>query len=349
MNHRLLLLATILVCSASCKKKADPPLRLKVGPPRLHVDLGVPVTAGLLGPNNLLAAGTSKGVVLLATVGSTAVHTMGGKPGHDGPIRALAFSPGGDRLLSAGGHTVVYWDARSRAEIRRVQGPQGLTSAVLDAVNNRAYFATDQGHVMRWRLDQQGADGIKAFSCGATRVYPARMQLPKERRCPYGTYLEPTPDTPVCAYPVTHLLLMGRKLVRACREGTLGILDLETHKTSWAMAGHLGAIAAVSPDLLVLAEAKGAIHLYHPAHRKELSLLTPGGHPRAAASSGELIALAFKGHVRLWHRDHAAALASLPVNKPVVWLGLQRWPPRLDLLLGSGKLIRRNVTISPSK
>jgi hypothetical protein len=344
--YQLMPLVLLLAC-AGCKS-SEPPIVVTVGAEQVQLELKTPITCGIGGAGGI-AAGTKGGAVLFARAGGGAVQTLGDPEVlHEGAITALDLSADGKHLLSGGGKTVVYWDTKQGTKIRQLRGPQPITSAVLYPEGNAAFFGTDQGHVLRWRLDQKGADGIKAFSCGGARVHSARMNLPIASRCrPYGTYFETPKGMHICLYPVTRLLRSGGELLRACRSGTLGFLDLKKQSTSFFQAGHLSAFATVGRERVLLGRADGKVQLHRRGELKPRTLVAAGKAPAAVAADGELLAAAVGGVIQLWHRDHAAVVASVktPTGRTVRWLGLRG--RALLALYDDGRLLRRTLTVKP--
>jgi WD40 repeat protein len=354
------LLAVMLVTGAGCKRNVAPPLALTVGPSKTVADLGargVKISAAT-SERGSLALGTVDGRVLLLERGDrhAAPRELGAEALHAGPVVALDFSRDGRRLLSVGGRSVVVWDTSSGEKIRRVEGPQALTAAVIAPDAKSAFFGTSHGHVLRWRVDQKGADQVKGFACGGERVYPSRMGLPPHRRCPIGSYQETPEGLQICLYPVTHLLLQGEQLVRACRTGALKLLDLRSDRTTYLHAGHLSVLIAVGRSDLLLGRAAplpnskgGHLRLVRTGEKKPHLELEPSAPPAAAASDGQLIAVALRGAVRLWHKGDARTVGMVPVTDRVIWLDLERSGgrrgKRLRILLSSGKLLERGLTI----
>jgi len=103
---------------------------------------------------------------------------------------------------------------------------------------------------------------VKGLACGGTGVVPARLHLPERERCPYGTYVEADDGTRACVYPVTQLAASERHVARACRAGTLAILELGSMGVSFFSAGHLATLTFVGGDLLLLGRAEGQLRLY---------------------------------------------------------------------------------------
>ena len=90
--------------------------------------LGAPsdtVTRMVLAPDGSLAAGATEHSVLALWNGrdGTLLASLGG---HKAPVRAMAFSPQGRLLVSAGAdHGVHVWDVASRGLLQKLQGTHG--------------------------------------------------------------------------------------------------------------------------------------------------------------------------------------------------------------------------------
>lgn len=341
-----LVLAALVLTGCRCEEEGRSPVRVRTDAPRLILDLKLRVASGAAGPGDLFVAGTPKGEVLLATGAGQAPARVGEDRPHDGPVTVVQISGDGRRLLSIGGKTAALWDLQARRLVRQVRGPEVITAGALHPAGQIAFFGTGQGHVLRWPLDRPSAQGVKGFACGGTRVLPARMQLPEKERCPYGTYVEPPEGPPACLYPVTHLVFLPKKLARACRTGDGAILELESRGVRYFAAGHLRTLTPVGPDLL-LGRAEGQLRLYGSAQRKVIRSLAPDGEPSAAVSDGQLVAVAQRGAIRLWHRDHSRAVGELAVDRRVVWLDLRR--NELRALLEDGRLLAYRVTVTPNR
>jgi hypothetical protein len=337
-------LLLLVVTSAGCKRNRAARRGLRVHQGRLLVDFAVRATTGARGPSGGFAVGTGAGGIKLAAGGRQhwLLRELGGRESagarHDGPIATLEFAADGRHLLSVGGHFVVWWDlARRRAE-GQLTGPQALTAGVVARDSRTAYFATAQGHVQRWLTDREEAEEVAGFECRPSMVAPERRRLDPARRCPVGVYVLEG-DRPLCVYPVTQLVRRGDRIARACREGTVGVLDLESKRIRWSnVAGALSALTFVGNDLL-FARDDGELRLWRSARGELGPSLQPGVVADAAASRDGLIAVARGTRVRLWHHDQVEVAGAVTIPSRAVWLGLSKGPAQLEILLEDGRLV----------
>jgi hypothetical protein len=360
----------LLVLLAGCPSTPEvPPPRVTLGPAVVRFSLGQRASAGRTAPAaGLLAVGLPSGAIVLARPSSPPPAPplerleldAAGHPVHEGPVVALAFSESGRRLLSIGGRTAAFWDVEARRLIRHVRGPQLLTAGELEPDGTVAYFATEQGHVLRWRTTLRGADSVRGFACSAFSVDPVRRGLPEARRCPYGTYVEPRegPAHAFCTYPVTVLELVGRTLLRSCREGNTAILDLATQKTSWHMTGHVVASVPVAPGKLeeaVFATGDGELKVYSFAGSNVVRTLGTRGAVAAAGGAAGLVVFAQGGELRVFSPAHEAPVATRRLPARAVWLDLVPAPSAagkgalvLELLLEDGRFLTYPVAVAPA-
>lgn len=356
-RHPLFALWLLLLAGAGggCKERQAPSLKLDLEAAREVGDFKARITTAA-GDRAKIAAGTVQGGVLLWRLGSGVRRFVSSQepdkaaPFHRGPVRGVGFSSQG--VVSIGGKSAASWDATFMSRLKDIRGPQKLKAMAMAQDGQAVFFATDHGHVLRWDLQRSTATPVKSFDCGAAAVTPVRLQLPPEKRCPYGSHVLLDDDQSVCFYPVTVMLNHGGYLFRACRSGTLGKLHLKTRKVGWASAGHLRTLTPVGPEHVLLGRQDGRLDLYDPnAGTVIRKLLDKGPRPRAAATSDSLIAVAYKTKVLFWPANGNKPMASLRPPGPVAWIMLHRDPLEVRLLLKSGKLIayRLKLTKSSSK
>ena len=82
-------------------------------------------------------------------------------PGHGGPIRGIAISADGARVLTAGfDYSVIEWDIETVRPLRRLIGHEAGVNAVAYLPGGRAVSGSDDGTVAIWNL----ADGARIRS-----------------------------------------------------------------------------------------------------------------------------------------------------------------------------------------
>ena len=359
----MLLLALLL---SGCKSppeggRAPASASVKITASRTLVSLGAEIAAVAADPGGLLAAGSIKGQVVLilpSASGAARVTPLeaftpkgdapdAGPPQkrllHPGGVAALAFSRDGNKLVSVGGKNAALWDVKKRALVVDVGGPQNITSVIPGAQDNAVFFATDQGHVLRWDLAKKVPDAVPDFFCGASTVPSARLRLPASRRCMYGVYQRSQKGVHVCLYPVTELMLHGDLLVRACRSGNMGMLNLKTRKTSYYMSGYVRAMTSLGSELLLLARDDGQLRLYRPRTGKVDRTLKMKGKPEVAVASVKLIAVSRLDGILIWSADGGKALAAIKTPSPTVWMRLQG--DELQVMMKSGEMVGHKLAL----
>ncbi|MCA9671930.1 MAG: hypothetical protein KC503_40300 [Myxococcales bacterium] len=261
-------------------------------------------------------------------------------PEHDSTVVALDFSPDGKRLVSVGGHYIVAWDVAGKKMIKQLRGPYGLTAGVFAQGSDAAFFATNRGHVLRWRFDKLEAEGVNGFNCRPTPVPVELRGVPEDKRCRYGRFALVENNKPVCLYPVTQLIRRGKRLVRACREGSVGILDLSTRKVRWSsVAGALGALTFIDDQRLLFARRDGELRTWKLGEGRVGTPLLPGVRAQAAVAGAGIVAVGSRGIVRLWHAGSHEVAGAVKVPGLVVYLGLREKPLRLEVLLDDGRFV----------
>jgi hypothetical protein len=330
----------LLGALSGCPRRESPPPRITLGPARTLADFATPVTAGD-SRNSTFVVGTALGRVLLR--GADGREAALGEPAaHEAPVVALALGVKERWLISAGGRSIATWSVARRGLVRRVAGPQTITAAVLAPDGATAYFGTEQGHVLRWRLGQPSAEPLRQLACAGSKLTRAQLRLPESKRCEFGAYVEPPQGGAICAYPITALALRGALLAAACREGTISFNDLPGGRRSFYLAGYLRTVTPVGAELMLLGRGEGELRLYDVPGGKVVRELQPAGAPDAAAVDGELLAVAHGHHLHVWHTGHVAALASLALPRRAVWASLRAG--ELRLLLEDGRFVAHSVS-----
>ena len=249
----------------------------------------------------------------------------------------------------------AYWKLNiSKKEgqlVNYLRGPQTLTVGVLGPAGREAFFGTDRGYVMRWRVDRHEAQPMSGFRCRVHMVSPARIGLPKDRRCPHGTYDTNRRGQGYCAYPATHLTRRGTRLAVACRDGYVNVLDLPTRRQRYRFAGALGGLAFVAAQKLVFVRRDGRIQLYDDAETDNDASLrdiaTFGRGAGIAAAAGELIAISTQARITLLPVSGGRPAGVLRLAATPVWVGLKISGTRgtLTTILKDGQVLRYPFTL----
>ena len=343
MAATLVVAALALALSGCSKKEPSPgPLEVTLAAPTELTRVEGVATAAALGPDGRLAVGAMDGRLrLLPADLNDKPKLMAGHPGH--AVSALAFAAKGEQLVSVAGKGAAVWDLTSLKQVNQIEGPQGITALAVVPPGKVAYFGTDQGHVMHWDLAVSVAKPVERFPCGATAVPPARMQMPPSKRCRFGTYFRSPDGQHACLYPVSALLARGKRLFRACREGTLANRELPGEKTAWFTSGHLSLMMPMPPDLLLLGRAEGQLNVYEPGQNKLVrTLAAPAKKPLAGAATDKLLVVAMEGELLIWSRPGKAHAARLKTPPGVLWVHLTN--ERLRYLAKDGRIISHGIT-----
>jgi hypothetical protein len=359
--HRLGLALGLILTLLGCKEtKAGP--RIRLGPAALIARLPVQPSSAVRTPDGALVVGTRDGRLLLrepsgeqrwitpeATPTSNPATKRERAPTtrptarYDGPVRALAISSDGRRLLAAGGRRIAWWQIRPKpALLAELVGPQTITAAVLTPAGKTALFGTSQGHLLEWTLDQREAKALTGLSCGALPASRQRQKLPPAKRCPYGTYIELPSGRGVCTYPLTHLVRQGDLIARACRTGVVAFFHHGKPAHHHTQAGALTALAFADDNRVVFARKDGELRLYDLKAKEVLATFNQKS-PTVMDTSGELTAIASKRELRIWRsKGELAGAVKLPAEP--AWLLFRQ--AEFQLLLADGRLLRWKLTRS---
>ena len=359
---RLAGMVGVILTAASCNRPARQAIRLSVSPPETVVSMGVRVRIASMHRNTQLIAGTDDGGLLLTDFRDRSVRWLhrGETTGvddklaegatspknHDRFVTALALSDDGSTLLSASGSTIVWWDLSKRTPIKRLSGPHLITGAVFAPSGEAALFSTLQGHVFHWRLKDSEAELVKRFSCGATQVLPERLNLPKQKRCPYGTFVESEAGQPLCAYAVTQLVRSGSFIGRACREGVVGLLDYRDRSIKFLTAGALRTISLVQNKTLLAGRLDAELRIYNLESKPTYRDLQPRSAYHCTTIAQQLAAACAGKTLRIWHWSTETLLYQATLSKPPVWMSFSNKLTRLNLLLRDGRFITYKIALA---
>lgn len=247
---------------------------------------------------------------------------------HHGVINALAFNKSGNRLLSAGGKDIVYWDISSSEPeiVGHLRGPQRIQSALLGPNDKNAYFSTNRGYVLRWPLDTKNAEVINNFSCRIHMVNPNRLRLSEDKRCPFGIFDTNRKGKGYCAFPATHLTRYKDILAVGCRDGYSNIYDLRTNKMRYRLSTTLGALSIIDNDTVFFARSDRK--LQHFEWKKDndddavFYYLSMRQSPILSVADKEFIVVATTSSLSLIHKNQKDHLAGLKLNNVPIWIKL---------------------------
>jgi WD40 repeat protein len=198
--------------------------------------------------------------------------------GHDGPVRALAFSADGTRLASASAdRTIKLWEVGGTPhdELTRSDGSYALKGVVFSPDGSRLVLASESTTVKVWdAADGRNLLGLKGHGSQVTAV----------------AY---SPD--------------GRQIASAGADATVRVWDSATGAEVAVLRGHAGCVTAVafSSDgrQIISAGADGTVRLWDVAERREVLCLSGHDgevHGVAVSPGGRLASAGADGTVRLW-------------------------------------------------
>jgi WD40 repeat protein len=173
--------------------------------------------------------------------------------GHDGPVRAVQFTPDGTKLVSGGGYpfgdgTVRVWDVKTGKELLQFKCHQGnCDHLVLDKEAKRVLTASGDKTAKLWDL----ATGKRLAAFVGHDLYVTGIAF--------------SPD--------------GKTVATGAADKTVRLWDAATGKETFRYDGHRGAVKAVAyvDDTTIVSGSleDGAVKIWDPATGKEKSTITP--------------------------------------------------------------------------
>ena len=255
--------------------------------------------AGALSPDGTtFAIGSEDGTVRLLDVGSGRVRRLVG--GHTGPVRTIAFTPDGRRLLTSDDADedepadVIVWDVGNGEVIEELSMHQGGISGLVTSLDGRTlYSGAGDSRLILWDLS-----GDRRL----VRSFPADPRF-AVIDTPRGIAVSPD----------------GQTLAFTHSNGAVDLVDTDTLRRRDRVRVLDGFAAAVgfSPDgrLLAVAGEEGEVRLW------DAETLTPAG--RLSGLPADSQALAFSPDGKL--------LAAATNTAPAAVAGLGRGPRRARL------------------
>lgn len=276
-------------------------------------------------PAGRLAAGDRSGEVIIWNGASGRVENR--FPAHVSSVQAVAFSPAGDRLATAGEDgLVLIWDADGKNRLLEIAPGGGAVGGAESRINSVAWspdgsrFVTgdDAGDVHIWAADtgrklltlEGHTDGVLAVAWSPDSTLLASAGNDETVRLWDVTGGGQITLLIGHTGPVTSIAFRpdGRQLASGGADGTLRVWDMAGGSQIHALAGHTRAVNGVawSPDGALLATAGGdeTVRLWLAAAGQEAHSLAGHSAPVFSVAwslDGALLASAGRdGEIKLW-------------------------------------------------
>ncbi len=258
--------------------------------------------------------------------------------GHEGPVRAIAWTPDGKALLSGSGfptgdQTLRLWDSATGREIRQLTGHQGQVFAVdINRDGNRVLAACEKS-IHLWDLTTgQYLRELRGHSADVTTV----IFLPDGRHA-----LSACHDKTVKLWDLESgtekreftghtgatfglaVLPGNRQFLSGSWDGTIRLWDLETGESLRTFTGHATWCVKMLPDGLRFLSSgdDGTVRLWEISSGKQLRKIK--AHERQVfamdvSPDGQLVASGGDGLVSLWNVETGEQLAGAS-HREFVW------------------------------
>jgi WD40 repeat protein/DNA-binding SARP family transcriptional activator len=248
--------------------------------------------------------------------------------GHTGWVNAVAFSPGGETILSGSGdHTLMLWDVTTGEAIRRFEGHTGgVNSLVFGPQGQTALFGSDDATLILW--DVTTGEAIRRFEGHTGAVNSVALSADGQ------TALSSSDDTTLILWDVSTgkelrrfeghtsatmdaVFNLDGRTILSSGDNTLRMWDLETAEEVRQQAfGSTPTWIALSPDgrTALIGGIGLDLRLWDTEHWQEVQTLLGARQAElievtsAAISPDGLLALsgATDGSLRLWNLEGQA-------------------------------------------